>query len=270
MNRNIERAEINDYSSSVVSSERSKSRVTLRDLRLAIASAGSLALVLSGCGGNQENVSASQTAIPSPAVAFTPTPKPEAKPTIQAAKQVCKDQKGTVHVVGMQVWYYDRIGGIPGVFEKAASGKPPIEPWIERPALGGSLIVRMPGSNEAINPQDFSTRVSSFPGFELPQLRTNAAFAHVRVDNIACTGDMTNGEGQVVPGVELEIASSQDPNNRTFRKWIPLGAVLPVWFGRKENAVAFQREIENGGPVRDLTDDSRKEISEAYKKAVTK
>ena len=200
----------------------------------------------------------------------TPTVIPTVIPTVRVAKEVCKDQKGTVYILGMQVWYYDRIGGIPNVFEKALPGKPPIEPWVERPALGGSLIVKKPGSNEAINPQDFTTSTPSISGFDLPQLKTNAAFAFVRINGITCTGDMTDPNGKVVPAVELEVTSSQDLGNHTFRKWVPLGSVLPVWFGKKENATVFQKEIENGGPVRDLTDDSRKEILEASKKAGVK
>lgn len=214
---------------------------------------------------------ASTTPTPTAVARATGAPTPESTPTPQpVSKIVCKDQKGSVDILGMQVWYYDRTGGIKGVFEKGIAGRPS-EPWIERPGLGGGLLARKPGSNEAINPQDFSPAVPNIPGFNtIPELKQNLAFAHVKIGNIACTGDMTAPNGVVVPAVELEVTSSQDPKNNTFRRWVPLGGLLRVWFGRREDPVAFQTQIENGGPVRDLTDDAKKEIADAAQKARTK
>lgn len=184
-------------------------------------------------------------------------------PVAEAAGDVhCAGQKGTVSILGLQVWYHDMPGGRPNIFDKGAG-----EPWVEKPALGGNMIIRYPGAKNSLQNPDFKPQAPKIPGLDNPLLKLNAAFAYAKIPDLICNTDVTLPNGSIVPGINLEVVSSQDPDNKTFVPPIPFNKLQPVWFGRNKKDVAEFLSME---PIRDLDDATRAKLKLSTQEAVQK
>lgn len=189
-------------------------------------------------------------------------------PNIETAKAAtpatsCQGQSGELRVSAMQVPFYDlashsetREFGRKGIFDKGPEGRP-IDPWLEMPAIGGEAkALSLDGRELASN--SFTTSPPSFPGFRVPHLEKKIAFAPLHWSD-RCNTTMQLPDGRAVLAQEVYLFSTQDSDNRTFKVTIPLGEVLPVWFGKeiKKPQDFLNMVSTQPGIVRDLPADRK-------------
>ncbi len=198
----------------------------------------------------------------------------------------CKGQTVPFEIVGKQVPFIDLerwgLGDVrPGIFDKGV--KTPLDPYIEKPALGGQMVATsLDGKTEYQRDlfKQEAPKISYVPGLD-----KNVAYAHVKF-NVICNDDYVKPDGSIVPGLNLTLVSTQHPENTSYKTKIASGAVDVEWFGRelgvehkttdgkKETILhpeAIDRILKDPlEPVRDLNAKTRTELHQSIQEALKK
>lgn len=198
----------------------------------------------------------------------------------------CKAPELKWEVVIQQVPFFDleryELGagtGRQGIFDKGV--KAPMDPYIEKPALGGMAMAKsLDGTKEYDTDRISQTAPKIDPKIKTLNLKQNVGWAHLKwcaVPNDKAVHPIT---GKTIPTLALKLFSTQDIENDTYPTVIPSGAVADHWFGREVGKEVVDSKVvmdyvkvmeildDRNQPLKDLPTETRAKLRETLSKKI--